>query len=172
MCNVLKMFFSGCLMLLLANTLTCAEEVTSQQIKGLDEQVQEIKSEVLSIAAELNELEERLLYPSHTQISVFVSLAEEEKFRLDAVEIQLDGDVVAQHLYTYKELEALRMGGVQRIYTGNIQTGAHDIQVSMKGKADGRGDLREVESFQMHKDISPGIFEITLAQSSITLKNR
>lgn len=172
MCNVLKMFFSGCLMLLLANTLARAEEVTSQQIKGLDEQVQEIKSEVLSIAAELNQLEERLLYPSHTQVSVFVSLAEEEKFRLDAVEIQLDGDVVAQHLYTFKELEALKMGGVQRIYTGNIKTGAHDIKVSMNGKTHGGGDLRHVKSFQMHKDVRPGIFEITLAQSSITLKNR
>ena len=34
-----------------------------EQMKGLDEQVQEIKSDVLSIAAELSRLEEKLLYP-------------------------------------------------------------------------------------------------------------
>ena len=32
-----------------------AQEVSREQIKGLDEQVQEIKSDVLSIASELNQ---------------------------------------------------------------------------------------------------------------------
>ena len=43
-----------------------AQDLTREQMKGLDEQVQEIKSDVLSIAAELDGLEERLLYPSNT----------------------------------------------------------------------------------------------------------
>ena len=60
-----------------------AQEISIEQIKGLDEQVQEIKSDVLSIAAELNQLEEKLLYPSNTQVSVFVSLVSGENFRLD-----------------------------------------------------------------------------------------
>ena len=85
--------------------------------------------DVLSIAAELNQLEEKLLYPSNTQIAVFVSLAEGETFRLDSVEIQLDDKAVAHHLYTFKELEALQKGGVQRIYTGNFRSGEHDLQV-------------------------------------------
>ena len=34
-----------------------------QQMRGLDEQVQEIKSDVLSISQELSRLEEKLLYP-------------------------------------------------------------------------------------------------------------
>ena len=81
--------------------------------RGLDEQVQEIKSDVLAIAAELNQLEERLLFPSNTQVAVFVSLADGETFRLDSVQIQLDGKPVAHHIYTFKELEALQKGGVQ-----------------------------------------------------------
>src|SRR6266704_6984373 len=44
-----------------------------QQMRGLDEQVQEVKSDVLSIAAELNQLEEKLLYPSGTQVAIFVA---------------------------------------------------------------------------------------------------
>src|SRR3990170_3892127 len=104
-------------------------EISKEQIKGLDEQVQEIKSDVLGIAAELNQLEEKLLYPSNTQVAVFVSLAGGETFRLDSVEIQLDGEPVAHHLYTFKELEALQKGGVQRIYTGNVSSGDHDLEV-------------------------------------------
>ena len=43
-----------------------AQDVSREQIKGLDEQVQEIKADALAIAAELNQLEEKLLYPSDT----------------------------------------------------------------------------------------------------------
>ncbi len=49
-----------------------------QQMRGLDEQVQEVKSDVLSIGAELNQLEEKLLYPSGTQVAVFVALVKGE----------------------------------------------------------------------------------------------
>jgi len=147
-------------------------EVSREQIKGLDEQVQEIKSDVLGIAAELNQLEEKLLYPSSTQMAVFISLARGETFRLDSVEIQLDGDPVAQHLYTFKELEALQQGGVQRIYTGNVRSGDHDLQVSVVGKTGGGTDFRKSLRFLVNKDVGPKIVEISLAEESISLNNR
>ena len=149
-----------------------AEEVSKAQIKGLDEQVQEIKSDVLGIAAELNQLEEKLLYPSHTQIAVFVSLSKGEKFRLDSVGIQLGGKQVAQHLYTFKELEALQQGGVQRIYTGNVMLGEHEMQVTLIGKSEGGSDFRTTEKFTVNKDVGPKIVEIILAHQSITFKDR
>ena len=149
-----------------------AQEVSREQIKGLDEQVQEIKSDALAIAAALNQLEEKLLYPSNTQVAVFVSLTSGETFRLDSVEIQLDGKPVAHHLYTFKELEALQKGGVQRIYTGNIRSGAHDLQVSVIGKSAGGADFQKTESFQVNKDVGPKIVEISLAAQSITHKDR
>src|SRR5574340_524314 len=60
-----------------------SKNAPKEQNKGLDEQVQDIKTDVLSIAAELNQLEEKLLYPSDTQVAIFVSVAKGEKFRLD-----------------------------------------------------------------------------------------
>lgn len=149
-----------------------AQEISREQIKGLDEQVQEIKSDVLSIAAELNQLEEKLLYPSNTQVSVFVSLVSGETFRLDSVEIRLDGKPAAHHIYTFKELEALQKGGVQRIYTGNIRAGDHDLQVLVIGKAEGDADFRKTERFKVNKDVGPKIVEISLAAQSITFKDR
>ncbi len=148
------------------------QEISREQIKGLDEQVQEIKSDVLGIATELNQLEEKLLYPSNTQVAVFVSLVSGETFRLDSVEIQLDGEPVAHHLYSFKELEALQKGGVQRIYTGNIRTGDHDLQVSVIGKSGGDADFQKTERFSVNKDVGPKIVEISLAAQSITFKDR
>ena len=145
------------------------QDFSREQLKGLDEQVQEIKTDVLRIAADLNQLEERLLYPSNTQVSVFVSLAKGEKFRLDAVEIQLDKKPVAHHIYTFKELEALQKGGVQRIYTGNIRTGAHDLQVTVTGKSTGGTDFSKSENFRINKDVGPKIVEISMASNRITL---
>ena len=148
------------------------QEVSKEQIKGLDEQVQEIKSDVLSIAAELNQLEEKLLYPSNTQVTVFVSLARGETFRLDSVELRLDDNAVAYHIYTFKELDALRKGGVQRIYTGNIRSGDHGLQVTVIGKTEGGADLRRTERFNVNKEIGPKIVEISLAAQQVIFKDR
>ena len=75
-----------------------AGEVSKEQIKSLDEQVQDIKAETLSLGAQMRLLEERLLYPSSTQVAVFVSLDSEAKYRLGSVESRLDGKPVAQRL--------------------------------------------------------------------------
>ena len=157
---------------LLLSAAAYGQEISKEQIKGLDEQVQEIKSDALSIAAELNQLEEKLLYPSNTQVAVFVSLAGGETFRLDSVEIQLDGEPVAHHLYSFKELEALKKGGVQRIYTGNVRSGGHDLQVLVLGKTEGGTDFKKTGSFKVDKDVGPKIVEISLAARDITLNDR
>ncbi len=167
----LKVIVSGISILGLSMTAS-GQEVSKEQIKGLDEQVQEIKSDVLSIAAQLNQLEEKLLYPSNTQIAVFVSLVDGETFRLDSVEIQLDGTPVAHHIYTYKELEALQRGGVQRIYTGNIRAGKHDLQVQVIGKSAEGVDFRKKKHFKVDKDVGPEIVEIALAAQNIVFKDR
>ncbi len=155
---------------LLFSAAAYGQGISKEQIKGLDEQVQDIKSDVLGIAAELNQLEEKLLYPSHTQFAVFVSLAGGETFRLDAVEVQLDGKPVAHHLYTFKELEALQKGGVQRLYAGNVRSGEHDLQVLVIGKTGGGTDFQKSERFKFNKDVGPKIVEIALASQGIILK--
>jgi hypothetical protein len=147
----------------IGGSTSAAEEISKEQMRSLDEQVQEIKSDVLRIAVELDQLEEKLLYPSNTQVAVFVSLAEGETFRLDSVQIRMDGELVAHHIYSFKELEALQKGGVQRIYTGNVRTGEHQLEVSMAGKLPGGGDFNGTRSFSISKDVEPKLVGITLA---------
>ena len=141
-----------------------AQQDDRQQMRGLDEQVQEIKSDVLSIAEELSRLEEKLLYPSGTQVAIFVALAEGDAMRLDAVRLQIDGRLVAHHIYTAKELEALRKGGVQRIYVGNVSTGDHQLEVLVDGKLSEGADFSRTDRFTFRKDVTPKLVGLTLAE--------
>ena len=150
----------------LAPTAALAQQDNASQ--GLDEQVQEIKSDVLSIAAELNQLEEKLLYPSGTQVAIFIALAKGDLMRLDAVRLQIDGQLVAHHIYSFKELEALRKGGVQRIYVGNVATGDHQLEVLVDGKLEGGADFSRTEHFTFRKEVKPKMVGLTLAGSSNT----
>jgi len=139
-----------------------AEEITTEQIKGLDEQVQEIKEDVIGIATELSRLEEKLLYPSNTHVAFFVSLAEQDKTVINGIKLMLDNQVVAKHLYTFRELEALRKGGVQRLYTGNIRTGGHNLEVTITGKSAAGEKFRHSVSYEVKKEVGPKIVEVRL----------
>jgi len=137
--------------------------VDQQRMRGLDEQVQEVKSDVLGIAAELSQLGEKLLYPSGTQVALFVALAKGDQMRLDAVRLQIDGQLVAHYIYSAKELEALRKGGVQRIYVGNVASGEHKLEVLVDGKLKDGADFSRTEHFTFHKEVKPKLVELTLA---------
>jgi hypothetical protein len=136
-----------------------------EQMKGLDEQVQEIKSDVLDIAQELSRLEEKLLFPSGTQVAVFVELAPGDTMRLDAVRLSIDGKLVAQSIYSFKELEALHKGGVQRLYVGNVSTGEHQLEALVEGKA-GDADFSRTEHFTFRKEVKPKLVGLKLTSSA------
>jgi hypothetical protein len=153
-------------LLLLAGGLSAtsmAQDISGDEMRSLDGQVQEIKSDVLSIASELSNLEERLLYPSNTQVALFVAIEEDENFRLDAVKIEIDGELATHHIYSFKELEALQKGGVQRIYTGNVPTGDHQLSVTMIGKLRNGSEFNKTDQFSFAKGIEPKALGITLA---------
>ncbi|MGB5332026.1 MAG: hypothetical protein WBM80_08145 [Woeseiaceae bacterium] len=145
-------------------SLANAQELSGDNTRSLDGQVQEIKSDVLNIASELSNLEERLLYPSGTQIAVFVAMAENEQFRLDAVQIEINGELATHHIYSFNELEALQKGGVQRVYTGNIPSGDHQLNITMIGKLKNGTDFNASDSFVIAKGIKPKALGITLSQ--------
>lgn len=140
-----------------------AEDSSGADIRSLDGQVQEIKSDVLNIATDLSLLEERLLYPTNTQVALFVAVEEDEKFRLDSVQIEIDGELATHHIYNFQELEALRKGGVQRIYTGNVVTGDHELRVTVLGKRENGDDFSASNSFSFAKGVKPKSLGIVLA---------
>jgi hypothetical protein len=83
--------------------------------------------------------------------------------RLDAVRLQIDGQLVAHHIYSAKELEALRKGGVQRIYVGNVTTGDHQLEVLVDGRLEDGADFTRTERFLVRKDVKPKLVGLTLS---------
>ena len=144
-----------------------AQDISGAEMKSLDGQVQEIKSDVLNIASELGNLEERLLYPSGTQLAIFVAMADDEDFRLDAVKLEINGELATHHIYSFNELEALQKGGVQRAYTGNVMTGDHELRVTVIGKLDNGKDVTASNSFAFSKGVKPKTLGVTLAEPGL-----
>jgi archaellum component FlaG (FlaF/FlaG flagellin family) len=153
----------ACVVILSFGSATGVLASDKQKMRSLDEQVQEVKSDVLSIAAELSNLEEKLLFPSDTQVAVFVSLNGDASLQLDSAEIRIDGELVAAHIYSFKELEALKKGGVQRIHSGNVPTGKHQIEVVISGRQASGNEVTRKRQFDFTKEVGPKLIEISLA---------
>ncbi len=94
----------------------------------LDRDIANIQSEVAALSQTLFELEESILHPADTQTAVFLTLEDKDGLELDSIELFVDGTPVASHLYTVQERASLRKGGVQRLYTGNLRHGSHQIK--------------------------------------------
>ena len=86
------------------------------------------------------------------------------------MQLKLDDRDVAHHIYSFKEVEALLAGGVQRIYTGNIRTGDHSVQVSVVGKSGG-GKQTKTTSHTIAKGVGPKFVEIRVSGSGVEVKN-
>lgn len=133
-----------------------------EELQGIDDQVQTLKKEVIQINNELSLLEEKLLFPSTTQVSVFVSLDAPPEFRLDSLELKVNEQVVAKYIYTFRELEALQKGGVQRLFTGNVATGSHRISTVVRGKQPGGNLFEQNGEFTVTKDVEPKFVEMRI----------
>ncbi len=117
----------------------------------LDEQIQSVKQQALHLSERLSRIEQQLLYPDSTQINLFVSLAPDVGVTLQAVRVDIDGERVATHVYDANENLALRKGGVQRLYTGNLIPGRHAVQWQVQALDRDGGELRLRESLTLDK---------------------
>src|SRR5690242_5337181 len=63
--------------------------------RGLDEEIQGLKKDVVDLNKDLFVLEEELLFPSNTQVAVFVSMDVGEFFAIDNVTLKIDQKEVA-----------------------------------------------------------------------------
>ena len=139
-----------------------ADDAHRDAMLSLDEQVQDVKADVIAISSELALLEEQLLFPSNTQLAIFMSMAEQDPPRMDAVAIAIDGEAATRHIYSFQELEALQKGGVQRLFMGNIARGEHALEVSVMGKTPDGKDFNRTQTFTFTKGIEPSLLGLTL----------
>jgi len=132
------------------------------RFKSLDQEAQTLKQDVMELNRDLLALEEELLFPASTQVAVFVSMDVGALFELDSDEIKLDDKVVAHYLYTQREIEALRRGGVQRLYLGNLRTGKHELVAFFTGKGPHDRDYRRGATVEFEKQTDPKYIELQI----------
>ena len=133
---------------------------------SLDSEIEALKKEVLSLNRDLFILEEDLLFPSNTQFSVFLSMDSGALFTLDSVQIKIDDKNIANHLYTERELAALKRGGVQRLYLGNLPSGQHEIVAIFTGIGPQGRDYRRGETIVIEKTSEPQFVEFIVADDT------
>ena len=102
-------------------------------VTQLSKEIQQLKSTVVDLNKDLRLMEEELLFPSSTQASVFVSVDSGEFFTLESIKIKLDGSIIASHLYSDKQRQALARGGVQRLHMTNLNNGLHTLSAFFTG---------------------------------------
>ena len=146
------------LLIVLVSTISVAEEKSP----ALEKQVQDLKKEVLNLNKELFILEEDLLFPANTQFSIFLSMDIGQLFDLDSVQINVDGKNISNHLYTQREIGALKRGGVQRVYLGNIASGKHELVAFFTGKGPSKRHYKRGTTIEIEKTSSPLFVELKI----------
>ncbi len=139
------------------------EEAPAPARSALDAEVQELRREVVDLNRDLFMLEEDLLFPASTQIAVFVSMDIGTFFALDSVQIKVDDKEVANYLYTARELEALKRGGVHRIWLGNLKAGEHEIVAFFTGQGTHERDYKRGATLAIEKGVGAKYVELKIS---------
>lgn len=128
-----------------------SDEQQSAEPQGVHQNIQSLKNEVIELNRDLFVLEEDLLFSANTQVSVFLSVDADVLFKLDSVQLKLDDTVVSNYLYTEREVKALKRGGVQRLYIGNLTSGEHELTAFFIGKGPSDRDFKRGTSKTIEK---------------------
>ena len=150
--------------------------VTAPQAGGpapagsLDDRVQDVKGDVIRLNRDLLVLEEELLFPASTQVALFVSMDVGKLFELESVQVRLDDKIVANYLYTPREVQALHRGGVQRVYLGNLRAGTHEIVAYFTGGGPHERDYKRGTTIKFDKGTEPKYIELQIKDSAAKLQ--
>ena len=139
-------------------------ETNNQQ--NLSQQIEALKQAMVDLNRDLFVLEEELLFPSSTQVAVYLSMDVGEYFALDAVELRINGDVKTYYLYTERQVNALNRGGVQRLYVGNVNRGEHELSAYFIGVGPENREYKRALSVQFTKNDEPVALALNVIDSS------
>jgi hypothetical protein len=136
----------------------------------VDQDVQALKKQLVDLNKDLFKLEEELLYPSSTQVAVFLSVDVGAFFALDSVTLKVDDKEVTNYLYTEREVQALHRGGVQRLYLGNLKAGEHELVAFFTGKGPHERDYRRGTTLRIEKGVGASYVELKISDQAASLQ--
>jgi len=145
-----------------SKALAMDEEISRNEFRSIDEDVQNLKMEVLDLNRDLFLLEEELLFPANSQVAFFISMDVGEYFELDSVNLKIDGKEVSNYLYTDREAKALLRGGVHRVHMSNLKVGEHELVAVFKGEGPHVRDYRRGATLNFDKGIGAKYLELEI----------
>jgi hypothetical protein len=137
---------------------------------ALDAEVQSLRRDVVDLNRDLFMLEEDLLFPASTQVAVFVSMDIGTFFALDSVQLKVDDKEVANYLYTEREQEALKRGGVQRLWLGNMKAGEHEVTAFFTGQGPHARDYKRGTTLKVEKGVGAKYVELRISDTASKLQ--
>ncbi len=136
----------------------------------LSDEIENLKKAALELNRDLLILEEELLFPANTQVTVFLSMDVGEFFRLDAVKLHIDDKLVSSHLYTPRQNDALSRGGIQRLYIGNLKNGEHELTAFFTGIGPDDREYKRGATVTIEKDDNPKMLELRIMDSTANMQ--
>ncbi len=133
-------------------------DLKDKELQLMRARLEAAKKTLVEINSELLVLQETAQFPARSQIAVFVGMDKLPHFQLESVELQLDGVVLTLHSYTAYEREAMRKGGLHRLYTGNVADGAHTVKAQFKGQLSDNQQYSDSASYNFRKADQPTAF--------------
>jgi hypothetical protein len=146
-----------------SQSLAVDEALSRKEFRSLDENVQDLKKEVLDLNRDLFLLEEELLFPANSQVAFFISMDVGEYFDLDSINLKIDGKEVSNYLYTNREVKALLRGGVHRLHMGNLKVGDHELVAVFTGEGPHIRDYRRGATLIFSKGIGAKYVELKIS---------
>ena len=144
---------------------SAAADPAAGENQALMDQIESLKQQLIELNRDLFILEEELLFPANTQVSVLLSVDTDDLFRLDAIKLKIDDKEVTHYLYTERQVDALRRGGVQRLYVGNLRTGEHELTVVFTGYGPNQREYKRAATLTFNKDTDAKMVEIKITAS-------
>jgi hypothetical protein len=129
-------------------------------------EMETLKQALVNLNRDLFILEEDLLFPSSTQVAVYLSMDVGEYFKLDAVELKIDGKLATYYLYTERQVNALYRGGVQRLFVGNINQGTREVSAFFIGTGPENRPYKRAVTLEFDKDDEAATIELNIVDST------
>lgn len=147
------------LVIAMAGSVSAAEE-------NLLQDLEQLKKSVVGLEQALSGLEQTLIYPDQTRMQVFVSLVSSQLKDVQSVKLRMNNRLIASHIYSHREQQALRHGAIQPLYISNISPGQHELSILVQG-VDKQGKAwRDGRKFSFVKNQKSALLEFVVQDSS------
>ncbi len=136
-------------------------------INQVSKNIQQLKQQVIDLNKELRLMEEKLLFPSSTKYTVFVSLSSGNFFTLEGIKLKIDEKIVSSHIYSEKQRQALIRGGVHKFYVTNLNEGSHSATLFFTGIGPGGRAYKRASTIDFKKGPSGEYLEVAISDDSV-----